>query len=184
MAAVVIRVKRRPGGADGELMRKTFPIVRRGYSPPDVDAFVREQAEAWRGELAKAFEDLEEWRSRSESMAQTVLELEKQVAADERRHREETGQLESALAEMRWARDEALDALENERSERLRAEGEAGDIVEAARSEVARMLATAEADVQDLYAAARRRIEMAAQHAQARLARSEATPSVEVSVRG
>jgi cell division septum initiation protein DivIVA len=154
-------------------MPNTFALVKKGYDPAAVDVFVREQAEAWRAELAKAASGLEEWRRRAEEFGAAVASLEQRVAATERTHAEELSVLESALSESRWARDQATASLLEERAAHARAGAEADGIIGAAQREAARRLAAAEMEIQQMYAQARKRIAMAEAHAKERLERLE-----------
>jgi hypothetical protein len=154
-------------------MAKTFALVKKGYDPAAVDVFVREQAEAWRSELAKVVEGLGEWQRRAEEFAETVTALEQRLASAERAHAEERSRLETALAETRWARDQAAANLADERAAHARAGAEAGGVIASARQEAARTVAAAEAEVQQMYAQARTRIAMAEAHAKERLDRIE-----------
>ncbi len=154
-------------------MAKTFAIVKKGYDPAAVDGFVRDQAEAWRSELAKAVDGIEEWRRRAEEFAATAALLEQRLAESERTHAEERSGLETALTETRWARDQATAILAEERAAHARASAEAGGMIGSAQQEANRRLAAAEAEIQRMYAQARKRIAMAETHAKERLERLE-----------
>ena len=160
-------------------MAETFRTVKRGYDPAEVDAFVRGQAEAWRVELAKAMEALEEWKRRSEEFATAVGRLEQRMSSEERRRSEEIHGLQASLTEMRWARDQARAELAALQAQGHTAAMGVADVMGEARAEAARVRAAAEAEVQEMYAAARRRIAMAEEHAKERIARKMlgATPS-------
>jgi chromosome segregation ATPase len=122
-------------------------------------------------------EGLEEWRRRAEEFAETVAALEQRLAAPSEPTPRNSG-LETALAETRWARDQATANLLDERAAHARAGAEADGIIGAAQQEAARRLAAAEAEIQQMYAQARKRIAMAEAHAKERLER------IEVSVGG
>lgn len=152
-------------------MAETFRTVKRGYDPSEVDAFVRGQAEAWRAELSKAVEGLEEWKRRSEEFAATVGRLEQRMSSEERRRSEEIHGLQTSLTEMRWARDHACAELAALQARGQSDAAEAADVIEGAHAEAARLRAVAEAEIQEMYAAARRRIAMAEGYAEERIAR-------------
>ncbi|MGF1665488.1 MAG: hypothetical protein ACFCVC_04365 [Acidimicrobiia bacterium] len=154
-------------------MAKTFALVKKGYDPAAVDAFVHEQADAWRSELAKVVDGLEEWRRRAEEFAATVTALEQRMAASERTHAEERSRLETALTESRWARDQATAHLSEERAAHATVGVEVGGIIGSAHQEAARLVAAAELEIQQMYAQARKRIAMAEAHAKERLERLE-----------
>jgi cell division septum initiation protein DivIVA len=151
-------------------MAETFRTVKRGYDPAEVDAFVRGQAEAWRAELSRAVEGLEEWKRRAEEFAGAVGRLEQRMSSEDRRRSEEIHGLQTSLTEMRWARDHARAELAALQARGQSTALEAADLIDGARAEAARLRAVAEAEVQEMYAAARRRIAMAEEHAKERIA--------------
>lgn len=158
--------------ADVETMAESFRTVKRGYDPAEVDAFVRGQAEAWRAELAKAVDGLEEWKRRAEEFATAVGRLEQRLSSEERRRSEEFHALQASLTEMRWGRDQARSELAALQAQHQGAVAEAAGVLEQALADAARIRAEAEAEIEQMYAAARRRIAMAEEHAKERITRA------------
>ena len=146
-------------------MSSTFPVVRKGYDPSAVDAFVQSQAEAWRGQLEAAVDALEEWQTRANAMAERVAQLERRLRETHTAHDDQVAELESAAAELRWARDQARGELAEIQRGRDSASRDADSIIRGAREEAARILAAADDEAQRWFEAARRRIELAEAHA-------------------
>ncbi|MDH4117563.1 MAG: DivIVA domain-containing protein [Acidimicrobiia bacterium] len=146
-------------------MSERFATVRKGYDPLEVDAFVQNQAEAWRAELAKSKAAADEWRKRAEGAVARLGEIEQYAKSQARDYRERVAELESQVAALTWDRDEARMKLSDAQSELGGAQGGAQAIVEEARLEAARIVGEANAEVDRWFAAARRRIDMALTHA-------------------
>lgn len=149
-----------------DLMSNTFPIVRKGYDPEAVEAFVQNQAEAWRGELEEAVSALEEWRSRANALGDRVAQLERQLRQTEVAHGERVAELEASVAQLTWARDQVKAELAELQADEEAASRQADAIIRSAQNEAARIVAAADEETQRWFAQARRRIELAERHAQ------------------
>lgn len=149
-------------------MPEPFPLVRRGYEPESVDAFLQEQADAWRTRLRDAAAASEDWKLRAQAFEERVVLLERRLKEVERENGDRIANLEGELAQTRWSRDQAQSELAEARRARTAAADGASIILEQARREAAQMLSAAEAETERWFAAARRRIEMAEAHAASR----------------
>ena len=147
------------------VMSDPFPLVRKGYDPDAVEAFVKQQADAWRTRVDRAQTAATEWKQRATAFEERVMLLEQRLKTAGRESEERIGHLEGELAEARWARDQAQSALAEERANHSAVSAESEGIVERARMEATRILQTAQEETQQWFAAARRRIEMAEAHA-------------------
>lgn len=145
-------------------MSDAFPIVRKGYEPEAVEMFVKQQADAWRARVEHANVASEEWKRRAVAFEERVADLEERLRDVQRDTGERITQLETALAQARWARDQAQSELADERAGHSEATADAAGIVVQARLEASRVIAAAQEETERWFAAARRRIEMAEQH--------------------
>ena len=146
-------------------MSSTFPVVRKGYDPEAVEAFVKEQADAWHVQLEEAVSALEEWRRRAEALGERSAELDRRLRELGRVHADRVAALEAKVAELTWDRDRVQGELADIRGAQAGAAADVSAILQEANAQAAQIIASAEEETQRWFAAARRRIEMAEAHA-------------------